>query len=57
MSFCLFQIAPQKLSDKAFWVSVQEEKLASDDIFENLAAKFSSKPQGMLFEYFNFLII
>ncbi|GIX89718.1 protein diaphanous [Caerostris darwini] len=39
------KIPPQKLSDKAFWVSVREEKLASDDIFETLSVKFSSKPQ------------
>ncbi|XP_054706244.1 protein diaphanous-like [Uloborus diversus] len=39
------KIQPQKLSDKAFWVSVHEEKLASDDIFESLLSKFSSKPQ------------
>ncbi|GFV84142.1 protein diaphanous [Trichonephila clavipes] len=39
------KIPPQKLSDKAFWVSVREEKLASDDIFETLSSKFSSKPQ------------
>lgn len=37
-------IIPQKLSEKAFWVKCQEEKLASEDIFAGLAAKFSSKP-------------
>lgn len=37
-------IIPQKLSEKAFWVKCQEDKLASDDIFAGLAAKFSSKP-------------
>ncbi|KAF8782803.1 protein diaphanous-like isoform X1 [Argiope bruennichi] len=40
------KIPPQKLSDKAFWVSVHEEKLASEDIFETLSQKFSSKPQA-----------
>ncbi|XP_035216961.1 protein diaphanous-like isoform X2 [Stegodyphus dumicola] len=40
------KIPPQKLSDKAFWVSVHEEKLASDDIFETLSSKFCSKPQA-----------
>lgn len=37
-------IIPQKLSEKAFWVKCQEDKLASEDIFAGLAAKFSSKP-------------
>lgn len=38
------QILPQKLSEKSFWVKVQEEKLASPDILTGLAQKFSSKP-------------
>lgn len=37
-------IVPQKLSEKSFWVKVQEEKLASPDILNGLVAKFSSKP-------------
>ncbi|XP_039752772.1 protein diaphanous isoform X2 [Pararge aegeria] len=37
-------IVPQKMSEKAFWVTVQEDKLASPDILTGLAAKFSSKP-------------
>ncbi|CAB3233745.1 unnamed protein product [Arctia plantaginis] len=37
-------IVPQKMSEKAFWVKVQEDKLASPDILTGLAAKFSSKP-------------
>ncbi|XP_066903255.1 protein diaphanous [Halyomorpha halys] len=37
-------ILPQKLSEKSFWVKVQEEQLASPDILDGLAAKFSSKP-------------
>lgn len=37
-------IVPQKMSEKAFWIKCQEEKLASNDIFAGLAAKFSSKP-------------
>lgn len=37
-------IIPQKMSEKAFWVKCQEEKLAHDDILSGLAAKFSSKP-------------
>lgn len=38
------QIIPQKMSEKAFWVKVQEEKLASPDILDGLAQRFSSKP-------------
>uniref|UniRef100_A0A182VTV7 Diaphanous n=1 Tax=Anopheles minimus TaxID=112268 RepID=A0A182VTV7_9DIPT len=34
----------QKLSENSFWVQVQEEKLADNDIFARLAMKFSSKP-------------
>ncbi|XP_030041077.2 protein diaphanous isoform X4 [Manduca sexta] len=37
-------IVPQKMSEKAFWVKVQEDKLASPDILTGLAQKFSSKP-------------
>ena len=37
-------IIPYKMSEKSFWVKVQEDKLASDDILSGLAAKFSSKP-------------
>lgn len=37
-------ITPQKMSDKAFWIKCQEDKLASDDILAELSAKFSSKP-------------
>ncbi|XP_049792914.1 protein diaphanous isoform X1 [Schistocerca nitens] len=37
-------IIPQKMSEKAFWVKVHEEKLASPDILNGLAEKFSSKP-------------
>lgn len=36
-------IIPQKMSEKAFWVKVQEDKLASPDILTGLAQKFSSK--------------
>jgi len=32
------------MSEKSFWVQVREEKLASPDILEGLASKFSSKP-------------
>ncbi|PSN30139.1 Protein diaphanous [Blattella germanica] len=39
-----WEIIPQKLSEKSFWVKVQEEKLASPDILNGLAQKFSSKP-------------
>ncbi|GJQ75438.1 dia [Trypoxylus dichotomus] len=37
-------IAPQKFSEKSFWVKVQEETLASNDILTGLAERFSSKP-------------
>lgn len=37
-------IVPQKLSEKSFWVKVQEDKLASNDILNGLATNFSSKP-------------
>lgn len=37
-------IVPNKMSEKAFWIKCQEDKLASDDIFAGLSAKFSSKP-------------
>lgn len=37
-------IAPQKFSEKSFWVKCQEDKLASDDMLTELALKFSSKP-------------
>lgn len=39
-------IIPQKMSEKSFWVKVQEDKLASPDILAGLAMKFSSKPQN-----------
>ncbi|XP_043286612.1 protein diaphanous isoform X3 [Venturia canescens] len=37
-------ILPHKLSEKSFWVKVQEDKLASPEILNGLAQKFSSKP-------------
>lgn len=37
-------IVPQKMSEKSFWVKCQEDKLASDDILNELSLKFSSKP-------------
>lgn len=37
-------IIPQKLSENSFWVKVQEDKLADDEILSGLAMKFSSKP-------------
>ncbi|RVE54425.1 hypothetical protein evm_000910 [Chilo suppressalis] len=39
-------IIPQKMSEKAFWVKVQEDKFASPDILTGLALKFSSKPMA-----------
>lgn len=38
-----FQIEPQKLSKNSFWVKVDEEKLASQEILEGLL-RFSTKP-------------
>lgn len=35
---------PAKMSENAFWVKCQEDKLASDDFLQELAVKFSSKP-------------
>ncbi|XP_067125156.1 protein diaphanous isoform X2 [Centruroides vittatus] len=35
----------QKLTEKAFWVKVQEEKLASEDIFDEISCRFSSVPR------------
>lgn len=32
------------MSEKSFWVKVQEEKLAHPDILDGLAQRFSSKP-------------
>ncbi|XP_008549742.1 protein diaphanous isoform X1 [Microplitis demolitor] len=37
-------ILPHKLSEKSFWVKVQEDKLASPEILNGLAQRFSSKP-------------
>ncbi|KRF98360.1 uncharacterized protein Dwil_GK14913, isoform B [Drosophila willistoni] len=37
-------ILPTKMSEKAFWVKCQEDKLAQDDFLQELALKFSSKP-------------
>ncbi|CAG9576904.1 unnamed protein product [Danaus chrysippus] len=34
------------MSEKAFWLKVQEDKLASPDILSGLAQKFSSKPMA-----------
>ncbi|KFB49099.1 diaphanous [Anopheles sinensis] len=37
-------IDPKNLSENSFWVQVQEEKLADNDMLARLAMKFSSKP-------------
>ncbi|XP_024944469.1 protein diaphanous isoform X5 [Cephus cinctus] len=39
-------ILPQRLTEKSFWVKVQEDKLASPDILKGLAQQFASKPSG-----------
>ncbi|KAK5638990.1 hypothetical protein RI129_013285 [Pyrocoelia pectoralis] len=36
-------IIPTRMSEKSFWVKVQEEKLASPDILDGLSQRFSSK--------------
>lgn len=41
-------IVPHKISEKSFWSICNEEKLASEDIFADLSAKFSSKPSKPL---------
>lgn len=38
------KVAPQKVSEKAFWLRVREDELESEDIFEGLVSKFSSAP-------------
>jgi diaphanous protein len=43
-------IIPHKMSEKSFWVRVHEDKLASDDILNGLASKFSSKPMKKALE-------
>jgi len=37
-------IQPQKLSEKAFWVRVEEDRLVSPDLLEGLSSRFSSRP-------------
>ncbi|XP_011337146.1 protein diaphanous isoform X1 [Ooceraea biroi] len=39
-------ILPHKLTEKSFWMKVQEDKLASPEILDGLVQKFSSKPSG-----------
>lgn len=43
-------IIPFKMTEKSFWVRVNEDKLASDDIFNGLASKFSTKPAKRVVE-------
>merc|ERR550519_154791 len=38
------QIPVQKLTDKAFWTKVDEERLVSQSLIEDLTSRFSSKP-------------
>lgn len=40
-------IAPQMLSANSFWTKIQEDKLATDDILNGLAEKFSTKPMKL----------
>ncbi|XP_036320526.1 protein diaphanous isoform X2 [Rhagoletis pomonella] len=37
-------IVPHSMSEKAFWLSCQEDRLASDQFLSELAERFSSKP-------------
>lgn len=37
---------PHKLTEKSFWIKVQEDKLASPEILNGLSLKFASKPSG-----------
>ncbi|XP_043803672.1 protein diaphanous isoform X2 [Apis laboriosa] len=39
-------IMPHKLTEKSFWIKVQEDKLASPEILNGLSLKFASKPSG-----------
>ncbi|XP_017883364.1 protein diaphanous isoform X2 [Ceratina calcarata] len=39
-------ILPHKLTEKSFWVKVQEDRLANPEILDGLAQKFASKPSG-----------
>ncbi|XP_011685321.1 PREDICTED: protein diaphanous isoform X2 [Wasmannia auropunctata] len=39
-------ILPHKLTEKSFWMKVQEDRLASPEILDGLAQKFASKPSG-----------
>ncbi|XP_037957963.1 protein diaphanous isoform X2 [Teleopsis dalmanni] len=37
-------IAPQNMSEQAFWINCKEDQLASDDFLTELSVKFASKP-------------
>ncbi|XP_032678760.1 protein diaphanous isoform X4 [Odontomachus brunneus] len=39
-------IMPHKLTEKSFWMKVQEDRLASPEILDGLVQKFASKPSG-----------
>ena len=40
------QVPVGKLTEKAFWTGVDEERLASQSLIEDLQSRFSSKPPG-----------
>jgi diaphanous 2 len=42
----LFQVPANKLTKDAFWTKVDEERLASDSLIQNLMNKFSTKPMA-----------
>ncbi|KAG7201503.1 hypothetical protein KM043_004258 [Ampulex compressa] len=39
-------ILPHKLTEKSFWLKVQEDRLACPEILDGLAQRFASKPSG-----------
>ena len=38
------QVMPQHLKETSFWVGINEERLADDDILQGLQSRFSSRP-------------
>lgn len=41
-------ISPHKISTKSIWTTIEEEKIASDDILSGISNRFSSKPVRQL---------
>lgn len=42
------KITPTKISEQSFWVNIDEDALASEDIFDQLSSRFSSNPKVSL---------